>query len=417
MKYITKVPTLSILKWILNSVLIVYSVLLISMILIGGFKIQFLGLSISANSPTQIISIIFIFAIIRISVGIGPQNALLLWIALIVGLIITEGFLRLVDLPIASQPKLAQWRQPSNSLGWELVPFLKGKGNLGTYIEINSHGLRDVERPWEKPEEKYRILTLGDSFTYGDGVELKETYSKQLEYLLDADGIQVDAINAGVIGYNLFQCLTYLKTRGVKYHPDLVIYFFWVDDIGGSNTVEKILNIKEKLVEAEKMSYDQDGNSNFYIVNLVKNTNVLIERLLRPLTTAKWLKSIDERQNHLKVLHDSRLSNQEDLLIFKQHLNELKTFSNNIPAKLLVVLIPDAVQLNNPPVQKVNETLRQYCSEIQIPLLDITEIFENHKDIASLYHFPLDAHTSAKGNNIISNEVYKRIYSEGFITN
>jgi glycopeptide antibiotics resistance protein len=101
MKYNTKIPTLDIIKWILNSILIVYSLLLISLILFGGFKIQFLGLSISANSPTQVISIILFTTIIRLSVGIGPQNALLLWIALFVGLIMTEVFLRIVDVPIA----------------------------------------------------------------------------------------------------------------------------------------------------------------------------------------------------------------------------------------------------------------------------------------------------------------------------
>ncbi len=60
MKILGKVPIISIIKWILNSVLIVYSILMISMILFGGFKIQFLGLNTSANSLTQIGNILAI---------------------------------------------------------------------------------------------------------------------------------------------------------------------------------------------------------------------------------------------------------------------------------------------------------------------------------------------------------------------
>src|SRR5690242_7728930 len=40
-----------------------------------------------------------------------------------------------------------------------------------TRIQITSFGLRDRERPFEKPPNVHRIVALGDSFTFGLGVE------------------------------------------------------------------------------------------------------------------------------------------------------------------------------------------------------------------------------------------------------
>ena len=406
---------LNCLKWILNSILIIYLILFISLIIFGGFRFELFGLVISVYSLVQLLSILIVFSLIRITIGIGFPNAILMWIALLIGLIVTEGFLRILDLPLASQPALSQWRKPSDTLGWKLIPSLRGKGNLGTNIKINSHGLRDIERSWDKPDGKFRILTLGDSFTYGDGVELNNTYAKLLENFLTADGLDIDVINAGVIGYNLYQSLIYFKTIGFKYDPDLIIYFFWIDDIGGANTAEKLREVKERLAAKQQTDYKIIEKSNLYVLNLISNTKELLDRLLRPFTGADWLKSIENRQKYLEKLHDSRLSNADDLVIFKHHLNELNTLSKKNSAKLLIVLIPDAAQLNNPHLQKSNSLLKYYCAQQKIPILDITEVFEGQQNISSLYLFPLDAHTSAMGNNLIVKEVYKKIYAEDLI--
>ena len=51
-------------------------------------------------------------------------------------------------------------------------------------IRINSLGWRDREISLEKKEDTFRIVALGDSITFGWGVELHETYVKQLETIL-----------------------------------------------------------------------------------------------------------------------------------------------------------------------------------------------------------------------------------------
>ena len=60
-------------------------------------------------------------------------------------------------------------------------------------------------------------------------------------------------------------------------------------------------------------------------------------------------------------------------------------------------------------MQKILRRVETLCLDIGIPFLDITPNFEKQPDPRELYLFPLDAHTSAKGNNIVAGEVATRI--------
>ena len=65
---------------------------------------------------------------------------------------------------------------------------------------INDLGFRDVETPLET-ERATRIVVLGDSFTFGWGVELEQTWVKRLEEALRARGRDVEVLNLGSPGF------------------------------------------------------------------------------------------------------------------------------------------------------------------------------------------------------------------------
>ncbi|MGV3720196.1 MAG: SGNH/GDSL hydrolase family protein [Actinomycetota bacterium] len=95
-----------------------------------------------------------------------------------------------------------------------------------TKIRINSKGLRDREFPYEKPAGVTRILALGDSFTFGWGVEAEETAAKVIERSLTG----VEVLNAGCSGWGSVQELGFLKEEGVRYDPDVVLVFYSEND-------------------------------------------------------------------------------------------------------------------------------------------------------------------------------------------
>lgn len=117
-------------------------------------------------------------------------------------------------------------------MGWELRP-----GEL----DHNSTGFRGRETTRQKPPGVWRIAMIGDSVTYGLGVEVTQAFPSLLEAKLNAADIgAVDVLNFGVPGYNSFQECTLLKNRGLEFEPDLVIMTFSADDV---STTPVVLNV------------------------------------------------------------------------------------------------------------------------------------------------------------------------------
>jgi len=98
-----------------------------------------------------------------------------------------------------------------------------GSGETYT-IRTNSLGLRDD--PFPAPGQGPRVsgLLLGDSNTWGEGVDNHETYTNVLESMLAANlpGLQVDLLNAGVPAYSTTQSLRLERQLLEAYSFDLV---------------------------------------------------------------------------------------------------------------------------------------------------------------------------------------------------
>jgi len=113
------------------------------------------------------------------------------------------------------------------TLGWRNIP----NWSATTYdrtLTINSRGLRDREYPLAKPEGVFRILVLGDSFTWGYGVSDEEVFTERLEKALATAGRSVEVLNAGVSGWGTDQELLYLEREGLQSSPDLVVLAFFL---------------------------------------------------------------------------------------------------------------------------------------------------------------------------------------------
>jgi len=68
-----------------------------------------------------------------------------------------------------------------------------------------------------------RVLVIGDSFSFGWGVEEPERYSEVLQALLAAEGRRVEVVNAGYWGYSFDQQYLLLRELLQRLKPSLVI--------------------------------------------------------------------------------------------------------------------------------------------------------------------------------------------------
>ncbi len=119
-------------------------------------------------------------------------------------------------------------------LGWRLIPNARKlyRNETQPYlVQINSKGFRDVEHSYEKPAGVFRILAIGDSFVFGaGGVEPANRFTD----ILAKSAKNVELINTGVPGYGADQEYLFLKTEGLKYHPDLVLLCAFYNDFSES---------------------------------------------------------------------------------------------------------------------------------------------------------------------------------------
>jgi hypothetical protein len=121
-----------------------------------------------------------------------------------------------------SDPDLFWRYRPHQDLQWKAIR-----------VRTNAFGLRDRERAREKPPGVFRILSLGESTTFGDQIDATQTYSYLLEEILNADptlGRRVEVWNCGICSYTSYQSLRWLEREGLAFQPDLVLFYHEIND-------------------------------------------------------------------------------------------------------------------------------------------------------------------------------------------
>jgi len=129
-------------------------------------------------------------------------------------------------------------------------------------ITINSDTLNErFEYPILKPDNTYRIMTLGDSLTYGLNVSTEYNWTEVLEDELNNIKnckVNFEVVNLGVQGYDTEFTVERFNLRGKKYDPDLVIWFVTDIERMTDETLEntKKINIDENKLESEGKFYE-----------------------------------------------------------------------------------------------------------------------------------------------------------------
>ena len=107
---------------------------------------------------------------------------------------------------------------------YELKPGLEDVEYLGAALNTNSSGFRGPEVLAEKPDNTIRILGIGDSVMFGQGVLDEETYLHRLGVELNRrlPDKNWEFINTGVPGYNTVLEVETLVAKGLELDFDAV---------------------------------------------------------------------------------------------------------------------------------------------------------------------------------------------------
>ncbi len=102
----------------------------------------------------------------------------------------------------------------------------------GKEITTNQYGFRENNFSVEKAPNEWRVLFLGDSITFGHGIDFRDTFTQKYQAALGAlePSKKITTINAGVPGYSSMQEY-YDFTQNQKLKPDVAVIQFTLNDV------------------------------------------------------------------------------------------------------------------------------------------------------------------------------------------
>jgi lysophospholipase L1-like esterase len=266
------------------------------------------------------------------------------------------------------------------------------------HIHINADGFRDnIDYPIMKPTGTFRIVVLGDSFTFAGKVALEDTFPKRLEAKLNQSdpSKNYEVLNFAVPGYDSQQEMLMLKERALAYQPDLVILGFVLNDaLPMGQLVPGASRIPLAVRQVLKRSY---------LVQFVYAEYVSFRSRAQ---TGGFKGDSD-----VADLAEGKAGWQ----LAKDALAEMQRLTAQKNAKLLVAIWPMFTSLDDHyPYQAKHELVRLACQALGIPTLDLFPTFKGQQ-ASVLWAAPDDQHPNRLAQQEAADAIYQEIIGEKLI--
>lgn len=340
-------------------------------------------------------------------------NILLLVGAVAVFFVIFEVVLHLADIQTGQRDNEFMFYEYNETLGWKNKIGVEGEFHFAdgsNYVRVNKNGLRDEDYGYNKTRK--RIVVLGDSHTWGFGINDSQRYSEILERELG-----VEVINMGVAGYGTDQEYLTLMLEGARYKPDLVVVGFHAGSDLDDNSADtrysypkprfvlddgKLTLTNVPVPRKEDWERREFLNDSFYRkIDRVSHRYFLSYaffrgRLLNVGVVRGWLlrKEVEKQLG---------LEQQEKMAITLALLKEMDYFVDSINAELIVVIIPTRGQVYADGSTYQNNILTEFGRKDGIKMIDLLHAFKERRD-EGLY-FTIDPHWNAAGNKAAAEEI------------
>lgn len=286
-----------------------------------------------------------------------------------------------------------------DKLGWKLMANSKVRlsaehGTVDLLYEIDGDGLRKINNTESKPE--FSIYFFGDSFTFGDGVNNRETFPAVIKekYLID----EVNVYNAGVNAYGTVQMFQRFMEMKDRIRPgDLVIFTPLSEDIRRNLRdfyfpyIIKFTNMMEvenyPLFDKGTTTYPEMKNNFFSKLELVA---------VSAHYSGSYFKFIRN-----KFIPDTTRESQEMMKIIKE-----ETERNG--GKFVLFFLPNTVECIN----------RRYAVDISgFNYLDIMDFFpEGESEVRNLRLSEKNYHWNKTGHETAARAIVTTLIDEGIVT-
>ncbi len=196
-------------------------------------------------------------------------------------------------------------------------------------IYSNQFSFRSKKIDLKKKKNEVRIICLGDSVTFGLGVDNEDTYPYYLENFLQDKykNKKIEVLNAGIPGFSSDQGLFLFKRNCLYLKPDLVLISFGINDYVRplNQTIQKV---KKRSFSNELVKSIVNGLNeffmNFHFYRLLYFSKVIFSKNKNYGTKSKKIpirtKLLDYRNNLLKMAMLAKSNNCEVIFLSEYSL-------------------------------------------------------------------------------------------------
>lgn len=313
-------------------------------------------------------------------------------------------------------------------LDWKLKPSLRKVFTYPDYkMEIisNERGFRDILHTYEKPNNTFRIVGIGDSFLFGYGINHENNVLVCLQDLLNRNNLlfkKIETINLGITLYSIDQYYKVIKYEAYKYSPDLIILFFFTND-----WMEKEYNLavdtKGSVLCGENFSFRSLRSFLLPLRVFLKTHSqlyIFVRGLIKTMLMQARLMGLPEVSIYKK---DDKF--QERFAHTFRRLDEIKQFcKKEINCAFLLCIIPDKIQVRESFLRVIRKAyriddkdydwlkpqiaLKDFCGQKGTVYLDLTRVFTEYEKQGPCY-FDIDPHWNERGHLLAAKELFKFI--------
>jgi lysophospholipase L1-like esterase len=248
---------------------------------------------------------------------------------------------------VALRERLPILEVRANALrGYEMVPDT----DPFTYqhpAHVNHLGLRGPDvperarrEPLEKADSELRILCLGDSMTYGQGVADEETIPVLLEGALARAASErrreIRVVNGGVRGYGTQEEIALLTELGPRIAPDAVVLLWYPNDL----EQPEIAETSRRLERSGPVAFDTGERMEGWPVRRWRARQVLRMSALFMKIHHTWSDWTYHRLTPPQI--------EEGLERLDRDLDRLAASSRSLGVDVLVATIPTSAALRGP---------------------------------------------------------------------
>jgi hypothetical protein len=281
-------------------------------------------------------------------------------------------------------------------LPWKIEPGSIAKGATPEFAfeyRHNSQGFRDTEHTFQKPQDTFRIIGLGDSFTYGVGAAFDDTILARLERQLNVDtggSPHVEIIKAGIPRFWPEPERLLLEHYGIQYHPDVVLVIFLPNDIADTVAGLKGLTVSQGyLVSRERDTLGSAGQWMYMHSGAFRAlaAPILSRRVYAQDEAAGAAAARNDFEPHWRKI--------------ESEYDQMLAIATRSHARLAIAHIPQAIT-DDPPARII-----AWCRRNGVTMIDTLPALRRAAATGTTpLYYPVDRHCTPEGYRVVAETIH-----------